>query len=106
MFVGTGVVDQKADLEIFGGRDEFTIGVRPAEVEGHGAGLDARVVTDPVGECGERLGAARHEHDVHAVRGDLAREGRTGSLGGPGDDRPRSVTVEEVGHGSHPATDT
>ena len=55
VLVGTGVVDQKADVEVFGHRDELAVSVEPAQVEHDDTCLDRRGLVDPVGEPLERI---------------------------------------------------
>ena len=101
VLVGTGVVDQQADVEIRGRGGKLGAGIEPAQVERDDARLDAGCLADLLRERVERIGATRHEHDVHAPRRDLTRERRARSLGRARDDRPRTVAVAKV---SHPLT--
>ena len=72
VLVGTGVVDQQADVEIRRSRRQARRSASsPLRSSAHGARLDARRFADLLGERVERIRAARHEHHVHALRGDL-----------------------------------
>jgi hypothetical protein len=100
--VGARVRHVEPDVEAIGGVDERGIGARARQVERHRPDVDIALTADDVGQRIERARPARDEHDVDALRGDLAGEPRAGSFRRTADHGPRPVPFREVTHGPSP----
>ena len=89
--IGSRAVDQKADVEIVGGRGDCGRGVVFCEIDCQRAGFDTGTGGDPGGHLVEHALAARHQHDVDPALGNALGERRADAVGCAGDQRPRAV---------------
>ena len=100
--IGARVVDESPTSRPVGRVDEHRSASGPTKSSGTVRASTPASLRIADASAVERVGPPRHEHDVHALRCDLARERRPGSFRRARHDRPRPVPVSEVAHGPSP----